>query len=164
MSRNTLSGHALAAIAVLTAVVLAGCGSSSSPSTGNRDASASSSSTTTTSSTPGAAVKGAKASTSKAGGTTSGDTHTGTTTKTRSTSSSTSISAFREQASLHKAVRVYASCLDQHGIKAPKPNTTGHGPIINTKGIDVNSPLYKRVSVICHKAAVKTLHAAEKEG
>lgn len=158
MPHITRTGHAMVAVGFATAMLLAGCGGSSpSPSASKSASSKPPTATNTTTNATATTTPGAK----KAGveGGTDG---THATSSATTTSTSSSISTPRLRAALDQAVKVYASCLGAHGISPPKANTTGHGPIINTKGLDTNSPLYKRVSVTCRAAAVNALHAGER--
>ncbi len=45
----------------------------------------------------------------------------------------------------------FAQCMRSNGIKLPAPNTSGTGPIFNTKGIDTNSAAFKAADVKCAK-------------
>jgi hypothetical protein len=50
------------------------------------------------------------------------------------------------------ALAKYGDCLRENGIKLPAPNTSGNGPIFNTKGIDTSSSQFKAASVKCRSA------------
>jgi hypothetical protein len=43
----------------------------------------------------------------------------------------------------------YAACLRQSGVNVPAPNTTGKGPVFNTKGIDTSSSKFKAAQSKC---------------
>jgi hypothetical protein len=43
----------------------------------------------------------------------------------------------------------FASCMRKHGVKLPQPNTSGKGPIFNTKGIDTKSAAFKAADAKC---------------
>jgi hypothetical protein len=45
----------------------------------------------------------------------------------------------------------FAECMRQKGVKLPSPNTSGKGPIFNTKGIDTGSATFKSASAKCMK-------------
>jgi hypothetical protein len=47
------------------------------------------------------------------------------------------------------ALEKYATCLRQNGIDVPAPNTSGDGPIFNTKGISTTSPQFANASKKC---------------
>jgi hypothetical protein len=47
------------------------------------------------------------------------------------------------------ALAKYATCLRQHGIDIPAPNTSGKGPIFSTKGIDTASTKFKAAAIQC---------------
>jgi hypothetical protein len=53
---------------------------------------------------------------------------------------------------LKAALTKYGDCLRQNGIKLPAPNTSGNGPIFDTKGIDTASPQFKTASAKCRGA------------
>jgi hypothetical protein len=52
------------------------------------------------------------------------------------------------------ALTKYGDCLRENGIKLPAPNTSGNGPIFDTKGINIASPQFKSASVKCRSALV----------
>ena len=52
------------------------------------------------------------------------------------------------------ALAKYGDCLRENGIKLPAPNTSGNGPIFDTKGIDTASPQFKSASAKCRSALV----------
>ncbi|HEY5192925.1 MAG TPA: hypothetical protein VIJ39_03495 [Solirubrobacteraceae bacterium] len=52
------------------------------------------------------------------------------------------------------ALAKYATCLRQNGINVPAPNTSGGGPIFNTKGINTTSSQFKTASKKCRTALV----------
>jgi hypothetical protein len=52
------------------------------------------------------------------------------------------------------ALAKYGECLRQNGIKLPAPNTSGNGPIFNTKGIDTSSSQFKTAATKCRSALV----------
>jgi hypothetical protein len=37
----------------------------------------------------------------------------------------------------------------ENGVNLPAPNTTGNGPVFNTKGIDTNSATFKAAQAKC---------------
>jgi hypothetical protein len=43
----------------------------------------------------------------------------------------------------------FASCMAKNGVKLPAPNTSGKGPIFNTKGIDTKSAAFKAADAKC---------------
>jgi hypothetical protein len=43
----------------------------------------------------------------------------------------------------------FVSCMNEHGVKLPAPNTSGKGPLIDTKGIDTASASYKAAAEKC---------------
>ena len=48
-----------------------------------------------------------------------------------------------------KAIGKFAECLRSNGIKVPAPNTTGKGPIFNTKGINTTTPQFRSAEMKC---------------
>ncbi len=50
------------------------------------------------------------------------------------------------------ALAKYGDCLRENGIKLPAPNTSGNGPIFNTKGIDTAGSQFKSASTKCRSA------------
>jgi hypothetical protein len=53
------------------------------------------------------------------------------------------------RAGLRTALAKYASCLRENGINVPAPNTSGNGPVFNTKGIDTTSPAFVKAQQKC---------------
>jgi hypothetical protein len=47
------------------------------------------------------------------------------------------------------ALAKYAECLRQNGVNVPTPNTSGKGPVFDTKGIDTTSPQFKTATTKC---------------
>jgi len=47
------------------------------------------------------------------------------------------------------ALAKYATCMRQNGINVPEPNTSGKGPVFNTKGIDTSSSKFKAAQSKC---------------
>ena len=43
----------------------------------------------------------------------------------------------------------YATCLRQNGVNVPAPNTSGKGPVFNTKGINTKSAQFKAAETKC---------------
>jgi hypothetical protein len=52
-------------------------------------------------------------------------------------------------ASARAGLAKYAACLRQNGINVPAPNTTGKGPVFDTKGIDASSSKFKAAQSKC---------------
>jgi hypothetical protein len=48
-----------------------------------------------------------------------------------------------------KALAKFAACLRSNGINVPEPNTSGKGPIFNTKGLDTSSPKFAAAESKC---------------
>jgi hypothetical protein len=47
------------------------------------------------------------------------------------------------------ALQKFAACLRRQGINLPAPNTSGAGPIFDTKGIDTQSAKFKAATATC---------------
>ncbi len=47
------------------------------------------------------------------------------------------------------ALAKFATCLNQNGVKVPAPNTSGNGPVFDTKGIDTSSAQFKTAETKC---------------
>ena len=45
----------------------------------------------------------------------------------------------------------FAECMRKNGIDLPAPNTSGNGPVFNTKGIDTSSAEFKAANATCMK-------------
>ena len=50
---------------------------------------------------------------------------------------------------LKGALSKYAACMRQNGIDLPAPNTTGAGPVFNTKGLNRSSAAFKTAQQKC---------------
>jgi len=53
-----------------------------------------------------------------------------------------------------QALAKFAECLRQNGVNVPTPNTSGKGPVFNTKGLNVASPQFKAATGKCRSALV----------
>jgi hypothetical protein len=47
------------------------------------------------------------------------------------------------------ALAKFATCLRENGVNVPAPNTSGNGPVFNTKGIDTSSAKFKAAEAKC---------------
>ena len=47
------------------------------------------------------------------------------------------------------ALAQFATCLRENGVNVPAPNTSGSGPVFNTKGIDTSSAQFKAAEAKC---------------
>lgn len=52
------------------------------------------------------------------------------------------------------ALTKYGNCLRQNGINLPPANTSGNGPIFNTKGIDTTGSQFKSASAKCRSVLI----------
>jgi hypothetical protein len=48
----------------------------------------------------------------------------------------------------------YGECLRQNGVNISAPNTSGNGPVFDTKGIDTTSPQFKAATTKCRATLV----------
>jgi hypothetical protein len=58
-----------------------------------------------------------------------------------------------------KAYEKFAACMRGQGVKLPAPNTSGKGPIFDTKGLDTTSPSFKSADAKCRPALLGAFHA-----
>jgi hypothetical protein len=63
----------------------------------------------------------------------------------------TSLAAYRQ------AFVNFVSCMRQQGVNLPDPDTSGKGPVLDTKGIDTASPKYKGAAAKCSPILRKVL-------
>ncbi len=47
------------------------------------------------------------------------------------------------------ALAKFAACMRENGINLPAPNTSGNGPVFNTKGIDTNGSAFRTAQSKC---------------
>ncbi|HEY7961170.1 MAG TPA: hypothetical protein VID29_04530 [Solirubrobacteraceae bacterium] len=47
------------------------------------------------------------------------------------------------------ALTQFAACMRENGVNLPAPNTSGAGPVFNTKGIDTSSEAFKKARQKC---------------
>lgn len=52
----------------------------------------------------------------------------------------------------HRVLARFAACLRQNGIPVGEPNTSGKGPLFNTKGINTGSPQFRAAAAKCRSA------------
>jgi hypothetical protein len=57
----------------------------------------------------------------------------------------------------HAALARFAACLRQHGVNVGEPNTSGKGPVFDTKGINTGSPQFKAAAAQCRTALLSGL-------
>jgi hypothetical protein len=48
------------------------------------------------------------------------------------------------------ALTAFAACMRENGVKLPAPNTSGQGPVFDTKGLDTSSSQFKHAVEKCH--------------
>jgi len=49
------------------------------------------------------------------------------------------------------AAQKFAACMRENGVNVPEPNTSGNGPIFNSKGLDTASAQFKAAESKCSK-------------
>jgi hypothetical protein len=59
-------------------------------------------------------------------------------------------------AAIHQALVQFAACMRANGVNVPPPNTSGTGPIFNTKGINTKSPQFASAASKCEKSLRKS--------
>ena len=48
-----------------------------------------------------------------------------------------------------KSLAAFSTCMGEHGIKLPAPNTSGNGPVFNTSGINTKSTAFRTAEEAC---------------
>jgi hypothetical protein len=48
-----------------------------------------------------------------------------------------------------KSLTSFAACMREHGVNLPAPNTSGKGPIFDTKGLNTQSAAFKKADEAC---------------
>jgi hypothetical protein len=48
-----------------------------------------------------------------------------------------------------QALARFAACMRENGVNLPEPNTSGNGPIFNTKGLQTNSTQFRTAEAKC---------------
>jgi hypothetical protein len=56
---------------------------------------------------------------------------------------------FADNPAFKQALTKYAECLRQNGVNVPPPNTSGKGPVFDTKGINTSSPQFRTATAKC---------------
>ncbi|MCL2770007.1 MAG: hypothetical protein FWD42_07870 [Solirubrobacterales bacterium] len=49
----------------------------------------------------------------------------------------------------HQALASFAQCMRRNGVNVPPPNTSGHGPIFDTRGIDTRAGAFRSAEAHC---------------
>jgi hypothetical protein len=58
-----------------------------------------------------------------------------------------------------QALAKFATCMSENGVKIPAPNTSGNGPIFDTKGIDTASAKFKAAERQCRNELLGAFRA-----
>jgi hypothetical protein len=53
------------------------------------------------------------------------------------------------KASFKKSLEAFATCMRSNGIALPTPNTSGKGPVFDTKGVNTSSPAFRSAQLKC---------------
>lgn len=56
----------------------------------------------------------------------------------------------------------FTSCLRQNGVKVAPPNTSGQGPLFNSKGLNTNTPQYRTALPKCRGALIAAFRESAK--
>jgi hypothetical protein len=67
-------------------------------------------------------------------------------------------SALRSAAAT-QAFKEFASCMREHGVKLPEPNTSGKGPIFASKGLNTSSASFKAAETACRRVLLGAFRA-----
>ena len=63
-----------------------------------------------------------------------------------------------------QALAKFAACMRENGVNVPAPNTSGKGPIFNTKGLNTTSPQFKAAETKCSARPARRVRAASRAG
>ncbi len=58
-----------------------------------------------------------------------------------------------------QAITKFASCMRENGVNVPAPNTSGKGPVFNSKGLDTASPKFTTAYAKCRAALLGAFRA-----
>jgi hypothetical protein len=61
----------------------------------------------------------------------------------------------------HAVLASFAACLRQNGVNVGEPNTSGKGPIFNTKGLNTGSPQFKAAAAKCRSTLLHQSQATK---
>jgi len=53
-----------------------------------------------------------------------------------------------------QALTKFSACMRENGVNVPVPNTSGNGPIFNTKGINTSSPQFRVAETKCRSVLI----------
>jgi hypothetical protein len=57
------------------------------------------------------------------------------------------------------ALTKFAACMRSHGVPVPEPNTSGSGPVFDTKGLDTSSAKFRSAEAACREVLRAAIHA-----
>jgi hypothetical protein len=58
-------------------------------------------------------------------------------------------SGFANNPAFRQSLTAFATCMRKNGVNLPAPNTSGSGPVFNTKGLDASSPTFTAATAKC---------------
>ena len=58
-----------------------------------------------------------------------------------------------------QALVKFATCMRENGVNVPEPNTSGNGPVFNTRGLEPNSAKFRAAEAKCRAALRGALRA-----
>jgi hypothetical protein len=64
----------------------------------------------------------------------------------------------------HEVLAHFAACLRQNGINVGEPNTSGKGPVFNTKGLNTGSTQFKAAEAKCRSTLLAGLRPKARPG
>ena len=56
------------------------------------------------------------------------------------------------------ALTKFAACMRENGVNVPAPNTSGNGPVFDTKGIDTSSSQFRAAESKCRSDLTSAFH------
>jgi len=62
------------------------------------------------------------------------------------------------------ALTKFAACMRENGVNVPAPNTSGNGPVFDTKGIDTSSSQFKTAESKCRSDLTSAFHRGSGAG
>ena len=62
------------------------------------------------------------------------------------------------------ALEKFAACMRENGVKLPKPNPSGNGPVFNTNGINTSSSAFKAAQTKCRSELPRPFGGAAGNG
>ncbi len=169
-NRLRVAGAPLAAVLLCAAV--SACGSSSKAKTATNSTSAVTYASVTSAAAPSAASAPTHASgstggssnggtpSSNGGSPNSGNSGASKNTQNTSTQQQHSNTNSKYPPALVAALKSFAGCVRSHGLNIGEPNLSGHGEVFSSKGVNSNSPSYRRALEGCEGQLLAILRIA----